>query len=523
VDEYDTKYLLKLWPFDGETPDQYKHALWDAELRTLYRVGSSPGAEETILIIRDAGLDRAAHCFVMVLEARGPTGYETLAGVFPERSRFPWLSNRDPQARRETWQGLQQLADGLQLLHDQYVLHRNVGPEAVFFSPQLGPSSLRLGGFEWSIRLGLPQTKSPPAGWSSPPEFFTGSAYGYSHETDWYAFGILALRCLLNIEPYANDPPLQRYQRVLRDLEKATARQLSDLERTFLLRLIDADSASRLARAYEVRTAIKDILAALEYGAAPGADTRPLVVVINPATNQDLVDQAQKRGFVPNDAQPKEPFNPLSQLHLANLTTFIQRDLATAQLYAVPGANFYILTGTRLTLMLVQFEYTDKDVNTRAQTWDLSYCPGIGQVRWNEGGSGCVNLPEGVITVRTVRQIHMDRQIRQNARSWERYLPSIDRAIQLRASLARFHEFIRCTNQLELLLRDAEIFRYEVVERDDSEAGLERIIIRESPGRRPVASFCAVEGGLIEFLGREIESKKQDCDLAPNGIRAVFC
>lgn len=512
VDEYDTKYLLKLWPFDGETPDQYKHALWDAELRTLYRVGSSPGAEETILIIRDAGLDRAARCFVMVLEARGPTGYETLASVFPERSRFPWLSNRDPQARRETWQGLQRLGDGLQLLHDQYVLHRNVGPEAVFFSPQLGPSSLRLGGFEWSIRLGLPQTKAPPAGWSSPPEFFAGSAYGYRQETDWYAFGILAVRCLLNIEPYAKEPPPQRHQRVLRELEKATARQLSDLERTFLLRLIDADPASRLARGYEVRTAIKDILAALEYGADPGADTRPLVVVIDP-TNQDLVEQAQRLEFVSNEQQPKETFNPLSPLHVANLTTFIQRDLAAAQLYAVPRKNFYILTGARLTLMLVQFEYTDKDSNTRVQTWDLSYCPGVGQVRRNEGGSGCVKLPEGVITVRTVRQIHTDRQIRQNARSWERNLPSIDRAIELRASLARFHEFIRCTNQLELLLRDAEIFRYKVVERDDSQPGLERIVIRESPRRRPVPSFCAVEGGLIEFLEREIESRKQDCDL----------
>ena len=58
VGTYDTQYLIKAWPFEGDTPDEYKRALWDAELRTMYRMGSSPGAEETILVIRDAGLDR---------------------------------------------------------------------------------------------------------------------------------------------------------------------------------------------------------------------------------------------------------------------------------------------------------------------------------------------------------------------------------------------------------------------------------------------------------------------------------
>src|SRR5262249_34077141 len=66
VGPYDTQYLIKAWPFEGDTPDEYKRALWDTELRTMYRVGSSPGAEETILVIRDAGLDRDARCFIMV-------------------------------------------------------------------------------------------------------------------------------------------------------------------------------------------------------------------------------------------------------------------------------------------------------------------------------------------------------------------------------------------------------------------------------------------------------------------------
>jgi hypothetical protein len=168
VDDYDTQYLIKLWPFDSEQPNQLKRALWDAELRTMYRVGSSPAAEDAILVIRDAGLDREARCFVMVMES-DRRGYTTLAFVLPDRSQFGWLSNQDVESRRDLWGGLDLLADGLQLLHDQDVFHGNLGAEAVFFHRREGTRSLRLGGFEWSIRLGHHVKGLPAAGWSTPP------------------------------------------------------------------------------------------------------------------------------------------------------------------------------------------------------------------------------------------------------------------------------------------------------------------------------------------------------------------
>ena len=75
IDEYDAAFLVKLWPYSTEEPDQLLRALWDSELRTLYRVSSSPGAEDTILIIRDARLDRDNKAFVMVLESIGVSTY----------------------------------------------------------------------------------------------------------------------------------------------------------------------------------------------------------------------------------------------------------------------------------------------------------------------------------------------------------------------------------------------------------------------------------------------------------------
>lgn len=156
VDEYQTEYLVKVWPFRGDSPDPFQRALWDSELRIMYRVGSSPGADQSVLVIRDAGVDRENQCFVMVPEAQG-SGYKTLAGALAERKNFAWLQSRnvhrDMAARHQLWLGFQHLANGLRILHEQHVLHRSVNPEAVFFHPELGTSSFRLRGFEWSLRL----------------------------------------------------------------------------------------------------------------------------------------------------------------------------------------------------------------------------------------------------------------------------------------------------------------------------------------------------------------------------------
>ena len=120
VNEEDSAFLVKVWPFDAERPDHLQRALWDAELRTLYRVGSSPGADDTMLVARDAGVDNSSRCFVMVLEA---PGYESLGSVLRGRRRLPWLDTRDPQTRRALWSSLATLAEGIVLLHEQHILH----------------------------------------------------------------------------------------------------------------------------------------------------------------------------------------------------------------------------------------------------------------------------------------------------------------------------------------------------------------------------------------------------------------
>src|SRR5438105_4944600 len=91
-----------------------------------------------MLILRDARLDRDVRCFVMITEAVRSSGYTLLAAALRHRDQYGWLSNRDAQGRCDLWQGLKRIADGLQLLHEQNTLHRNLGAEAIFFNPQQG-------------------------------------------------------------------------------------------------------------------------------------------------------------------------------------------------------------------------------------------------------------------------------------------------------------------------------------------------------------------------------------------------
>ena len=402
------------------------------------------------------------------------------------------------------------LQKGSCLLHEQHILHRDVSAETVYFSSDLGPASFRLGGFEWSVRLGRPATKDPPPGWSSPPEFFQRDSYGYRPETDWFGFGMLATRLLMNIESCANNDPVQRHARILAEIDRPSTK-LSDIERALLRRLIAADPRDRLSHGYEVTSAVSEVTRALETDSGVSADTRPLVVVVNTST-RDIIDRAAELGFVPNPERPHDAFNPQDVLHWSSLTTFIRQDLASAQLYAVAGARFFILVGAQLVLQVTQFEYWDPETNATVRNWDFAYCQAVTDLRWNEGGSASVSLPTNGVVVRSKKDVVRNRTIRQNAKSWSRYLPKMNPSIQLRAILARFHEFLRCTNQLELLIRDSEIFCYTVVERKVS-AGVERLTIKEQPRSRNPIGFVAVEGGMCAFLSREIESNKPDCRL----------
>ena len=483
--EDEQNYLIKIWPFEGERPDDLKHALWDKELRILYRLGSSPGAPETLLVLRDAGVDRDNHCFVMVLEG---AGYDTLAEELIQRQKKPLLATRDPKVRRNLWEALERIATGLTLLHDQRILHRNLGAENTFFDSTQGLDSLRLGGFEWSVRLGLPAGNAPPEGWHTPPEFFENPSLGFSLETDWYAYGMLATRLLLNLEATASISARKRHPRVIHALENANRRDFSEIEQNTLLQLIAPRPEDRLHRSYEVLSRIKDILIGFDSATTTQASQGNLVVVFIPS-QQNVYEPAAEAGFQPDPVKPDEAYNPRNPIHISRLTSFLREDLAQEpQLHAQPNSKIFVLVGQRMQLLIKPFDPESDGTQT---TWDLAFCSGTGELRGGDDGLQCTKLPRGGVDIRTVREIRQSPQIRQGSRSWEALLPRPQRGEKLRANLSKFHDFIRCTNQIEVLQRDAELFHYRIIKRiqhDDCKA-FERIIIEEIVRDRLPVSF----------------------------------
>lgn len=509
LDSYNVEYLVRIWPFLAKDPNDLQRALWDTELRTMYRVSSSPGAEDALLVMREAGLDQTHKCFVMIMQALGVSGYETLNEILTKRAHYPWLSNANVDARRQLWMGLKQIAQGIQLLHSQYVLHRNMGLENVFLDPEHGPASFRLGGFEWSVRIGELHIKTPPEGWSSPPEYWNSSAFGYLHETDWYGFGMIAVRCLLNVEAHRKRNPQDRHGYIIKEINKATGKQLSDFEKLILQRLVDREGQDRLTRGYEIINAIDDLLRALN-AVQDIPTTNPLVLVYNPKTNQTLIETAKEIGYIPNEKQSMEPFNPNDISHCIRLSDFVQKDLAEAQLYLV--ANEYILIGKQLGLKITRWGEYNRDTGKKLYNWDAAFCLDVRELRWNEGGPSFREIPPSSIIVRTNFDVLKEKTLLGRAQNWERYLPYSDKGAELRATLSQFHDFIRCTNQIELLMRDAELFQYTVIDRM-IEPHEETIHVQEIERERPVMDFLKLEGGLIQFLQREIESNKPNCDL----------
>ena len=123
-DEDCSDYLIKLQSYPEKEPNEVLRRIWDNQLRTLYRLSSSPGAEESILTLYDAGIDRDYPAFVMVLNS-DCNGYETLATALTNRQDSRWQKcnwlqinqMKTPEVRQQIWQGLRQIAAGIELLH----------------------------------------------------------------------------------------------------------------------------------------------------------------------------------------------------------------------------------------------------------------------------------------------------------------------------------------------------------------------------------------------------------------------
>lgn len=503
LDQDGVEHLAKCWPYTDESLAGPARALWNTELRMLYRLGSSQNAQRSLLILRDAGVDRERQMYVMILFSEG-LGYQRLVDALAVRSAHDWLSPRSlrtASTRAKLWDAFGTLAEGIESLHAQGVIHRCVCAEQVYFDPQGGSESMRLGGFEWSIRLGF---NARPGGtsvqWSIPPEI-AAFRHGFSFDSDWYAFGMLVVRCFFELEHLGDTSPEMRNREALRIVGDNSGGLLSDLEKDLLLRLIAVEPEDRLLRGREILLRIQRIRRQIVSGTATRSHL-PLVLTFDPK-NSKLVNAAKDSGFIPNPILPEEVYSPINRDHVAGLKDFLRDKLRDGRLYPGPDDARFVLAG-RPGVTVVISAHRDR-LGDGTASWEAAFILYPGELRTTKPEL-CRDDLQGVPLVVVESGEFAKYRGRQ---SWEAYLP-IETAADHRGDLGTFHDFLRCTNMLELLMSCAEIFEYHVVDRFQNSIE-ETLIVEELPRRRIFPSFCKPENGLVGLLQRETESGKPGC------------
>ncbi|TAT71086.1 protein kinase family protein [Rhizobium ruizarguesonis] len=146
VDEDGHNILVKFWPAQSARIDRDLEEIWRSEIRQLHTLGALPEAND--LIVRMTANGRDSSGFYLVLDA----GEGVPLAIASRRKTLPKLlaTSRTPQTRAVLWQNFRRVIRGLDLLHSQGAIHRNIDPWSVISNFSAEPD-FRLTGFEWSM------------------------------------------------------------------------------------------------------------------------------------------------------------------------------------------------------------------------------------------------------------------------------------------------------------------------------------------------------------------------------------
>jgi hypothetical protein len=495
--EDNTSQLIKTWELE-RLEKNFRRALWDNELRTMYKVSSSPRAKDFLVVMKDAGIDHDIGQFVMVMDAKE---YDTLDIALAKRSENPWLQAstlRAPSERRKLWEALLRIARGVRLLHRQRVIHRSITAENIFLSitPDGRFDTWRLGGFEWSVRFGELVPKGPQPEWAIPPEYAESTGTEVSFEADWYGFGMLAARCFYQIESLSNQPAKILNDLVMERLDAPEA--LTPKEVNLIRRLVDSQPASRVHSGEDILSNLREIIHALAETALSENRDNPLVLVLD-VNRTEFAEKSEAAGFKPppgdDPENPKLQYDKYDSEHKVRLKEFLIEDLQEGQVYYVEDSSKYLLAGRHLVIALSPFRDDRKGIKPN---WDFAYAEYTTALI---GGTPVGKLKEAKLVVRFRTEITTNTR----SRNWQPFLPREEQRSSESLELETFREFLRCTNQLELMMCCAEIFPYRLMENLDAGLATERIRIEPRPGKEDLEIFQ--RDGLIEFMRRQAMSR----------------
>ncbi|WP_206241650.1 AAA domain-containing protein [Novosphingobium terrae] len=179
TDQDGNPVLIKAWPRAINAHDTEMREVWAHELRQLHRLGGYPGAEDVVVNLAQSGMDDKGYYLVLDPGTRRP-----LQTILDRAPTSHWLKTpRFDRSRARIWQNLKRIVTGLDILHSQGLLHRNLDTWSILSGGD-DDHDFQLTGFEWSMRIISSNPKASPRRPRQP-------AFD-SFNSDWTLFGRLA-------------------------------------------------------------------------------------------------------------------------------------------------------------------------------------------------------------------------------------------------------------------------------------------------------------------------------------------
>ena len=148
TDPQGRELLLKDWPRGAANDDAGFRDLWQNEIRQLHQLASHPSSRDSIVTLFSSAIEADAFYVLLDADQRVPLSTLQTRGDAPGWIKSPV----DVRGRALLWGNLRRIAVGLDTLHAQGLLHRNLSARSVLTRGDDEPDFL-LTGFEWSMRL----------------------------------------------------------------------------------------------------------------------------------------------------------------------------------------------------------------------------------------------------------------------------------------------------------------------------------------------------------------------------------
>jgi hypothetical protein len=488
--------LIKVWKRDKGIDDSDLEDIWRSELRQLHRLAALPRAEDLFVPIRTSGKDDKG--FYLVLDP----GQGSPLATFLNAPRRPEVlaRSRQPRTRKLLWSNARRLVEGMELLHAQAAIHRNMDPWAVVTALTPEPD-FRITGFEWSMRIA--NLATPPGRKDSAPR----PQQAVSFARDWRDLALLIAH-IIDIAP----------ERLvdLQIVPSEVAEHASAPEVRLLRAMLGLERIERLDASY-ITPLIDAILEATESDAAGRDPHYCLAVRLGPETPLSQAIRTASAKEVETGDVPRQ-------------LRFITDDLGSQPLFQALRDGRYVLVGKQLTYRIHPYRQPRTDDEP---TWEFGFCdraetdvPAAAAII---GSTACANAAIEIVPFTFAGQSFPRR--RGKVQHWNDLIKRTTPPPRDKSDLDRVHQSLAMLLVLEMAYAAADIFPVEIVKapqvsgsdtyalhlssrNDPDRAKLSQLLQLEAPAQRLAKMLdgdeVREEGGWIlaepHMLGDKVQS-----------------